>query len=79
MIDSKVFEELMNRGVITVVGLNPENYNDIDDLQRFGLATGIEADTVYKTIVEENLNKSEDSEPVQDDNYYVENNINTIE
>lgn len=59
MIDSKVFEELMNRGVITVVGLNPENYKDINDLQRLGLATGIEADTVYETIVEEILNKSE--------------------
>lgn len=59
MIDKKVFDELMNRGVITNVGLNSEDYKDINDLQRFGLATGIEADTVYETVVEEILNRTE--------------------
>ena len=51
MIDPKVFNELMNRGVITNVGLNPENYKDIDDLQRFGLATTIGAVEEYNDAV----------------------------
>ena len=59
MIDKKVFDELMNRGVITNVGLNPDNYKNIDDLQRYGLATGIDADIVYETAVEQILNRAE--------------------
>lgn len=43
MIDTKVFNELMNRGIITQVGLNPADYKDIADLQRYGLATSIGA------------------------------------
>lgn len=53
MIDPKVFNELMNRGVITNVGLKPENYKDIDDLQRCGLATGVGDDDVYVDVIED--------------------------
>lgn len=59
MIDSKVFEELMNKGIITQVGLNPENYKDIEDLKRHGLATAIGATEVYNEAVEELVNVEE--------------------
>ena len=59
MIDSKVFNELMNRGIITQVGLNPENYKDIADLQRHGLATSIGAVEVYEDAMSELINKEE--------------------
>ena len=39
--DKKVFDELMNRGIVTVVGLNPDKYTDIADLQNKQLATAI--------------------------------------
>lgn len=51
MIDPKVFAELMNRGIITNVGLNPEDYADMNDLQRYGLATAIGADEEYTEII----------------------------
>ena len=53
MISPNVFNELMNRGVITNVGLNPENYKNIDDLQRYGLATGVGDDNVYMDVIED--------------------------
>lgn len=59
MIDSKVFDELMNRGVITHVGLNPEDFKDMNEMQRLGFATGIDTNIVYETVVEEILNRSE--------------------
>ena len=57
MIDPKVFAELMNRGTITQVGLNPSDYKDIDDLQRHGLATIVDADEAYDDIVNELIDK----------------------
>jgi hypothetical protein len=59
MIDSKVFNELMNRGIITQVGLKPENYKDIADLQRHGLATSIGAVEVYEDAMSELVNIEE--------------------
>ena len=59
MIDSKVFNELMNRGIITQVGLNPENYKDIADLQRHGLATNIGSVEVYEDVISELVNIEE--------------------
>lgn len=59
MIDPKVFAELMNRGTITQVGLNPSDYKDIDDLQRHGLATSIGDDQVYNDIIEELVDRVE--------------------
>ena len=58
MIDPNVFAELQNRGIITNVGLKAEDYKDIDDLQRYGLATSIAADQVYDTIIEELVDMS---------------------
>lgn len=51
--DAKVFDELMNRYVVTNVGLNPADYKDIDDLQLHGLATGVGDDDVYEAVVTE--------------------------
>jgi hypothetical protein len=59
MIDNKAFTELMNRGIITNVGLNPADYKDVDDLQRHGLATTIGADEEYAEIVKTMVNKEE--------------------
>ena len=53
MIDSKVFAELQNRGIITNVGLNPNDFKNIDELQNLGYATSIAADPVYDKLVEE--------------------------
>lgn len=59
MIDSKVFNELMNRGIITQVGLDPAKYKDMDDLKRHGIATSIGAAEVYNEVVESLINKDE--------------------
>lgn len=53
MIDPKIFAELQNRGIITNVGLKPEDFNNIDDLQNYGFATSISADPVYNKAIEE--------------------------
>lgn len=59
MIDPKVFTELMNKGIITNVGLNPNAYKDLNDLKRYGLATSIASEEVYKEAIEEFVNKEE--------------------
>ena len=69
MIDSKVFDELMNKDIVTQVGLNPENYNDIDDLKNRGLATTIGATEEYNKLVNSISNEnSEEVAIVVDDN-----------
>jgi hypothetical protein len=60
--DKKVFDELMNRGIITNVGLNAEDYNSIADLQKFGIATGIDASIEYNEIMDEIANSEESAE-----------------
>ena len=59
MIDHKVFAELMNHGIITNVGLKPEDYKDMDDLQNHGLATTIGADKEYAAIIDAIIDKSQ--------------------
>lgn len=59
--DQKVFDELMNRGIITNVGLDSENYEDVADLQNKGLATAIGAVEEYNDIV----NGDSTEEPVE--------------
>ena len=48
MIDPKVFAELQNRGIITVVGLKAEDYKNLDELKNYGLATSIATNEVYE-------------------------------
>lgn len=59
--DQKVFDELMNRGIVTNVGLAAENYTDVADLQNKGLATSIGAVEEYNDIV----NGDSTEEPVE--------------
>lgn len=51
--DSKIFNELVNRGVITHVGLKAENFNSLDDLIKLGVVSMPVADDVYEEIVKE--------------------------
>lgn len=57
--DKKVFDELMNKGIVTVVGLNPNDYKDIADLQTKQLATSVGSVEVYDNLMidEEELEK----------------------
>lgn len=51
MIDQTVFNEMMDRGFITNVGLNPADFKDIDELMDLGLVTSIAGDDVYNDLV----------------------------
>lgn len=67
MIDSKVFNELINHGIITHVGLNPENYKDIADLHKYGLSTRVDAAELYEELMSELVNtETADAEDVKD-------------
>lgn len=59
MIDINVYNELIHRGIITHVGLNPENFNDINDLIRLGAATETSAIEQYEDVVNEISNSEE--------------------
>ena len=52
MIDPKVFAELQNRGIITVVGLEPTQFENLEALKNLGLATSIATEAEYKAAVE---------------------------
>lgn len=52
--DQKVFDELMNKGIITNVGLDAASYTDMDDLQNKGLATAIGAEEEYNKAMADN-------------------------
>lgn len=53
MIDEKVFSELLNRGVITRVGLKASDFNSVEELKKIGYATKIESNAIYDNIVTE--------------------------
>ena len=57
MINPEVFKELQNRSIITQVGLSPDMFNDITELQNLGLVTDTYSDEVYDLIVNEINNK----------------------
>lgn len=48
--DQKIFDELLNNQVVTVVGLNAADYKDLDDLKNKGFATSIAADDIYEKL-----------------------------
>lgn len=52
MIDPKVFAELQNRGIITHVGLEADDFKNIEELKNYGLATSIATEEVYAQAVE---------------------------
>lgn len=51
--DSKVFNKLVNHGIITHVGLDSNDFNGIDDLYKYGIATSTSSKDMYDKIVEE--------------------------
>ena len=59
MIDQKVFDEMMNRGLITNVGLNSDDYEGIEDLMNRGLVTNVHSDKVYEELVNSLVNVEE--------------------
>jgi hypothetical protein len=62
--DQKVFDTLMDEKVITHVGLNAADYNDLADLQEHDIATSLSADEEYAKATEEDT-PVEDT-PVED-------------
>lgn len=53
MIDSNVFAELQNRGVITHTGLKAEDFNDMSKLVDYGIATSTSSEEIYKDVIED--------------------------
>ena len=51
--DSKVFNKLVNHGIITHVGLDSNDFDGIDDLYKYGIATNTSSKDMYDKIVEE--------------------------
>ena len=52
MIDPKVFAELQNRGIITQVGIDADDFKNLEELKNYGLATSIATNEVYAKAVE---------------------------
>ena len=66
--DQKVFDELMNKGVVTNVGLDAEDYTDIKDLQNKGFATSISAVEEYENasaLSKEDIDNATQDVPVE--------------
>ena len=51
--DQKVFDTLMDAKVITHVGLDAADYNDLADLQEHDIATSISAEEEYAKAIED--------------------------
>ena len=52
MIDPKVFAELQNRGIITQVGIEADDFKNLDELKNYGIVTSIGANEVYAKALE---------------------------
>ena len=57
MINEKIFSELINRGVITRVGLKASDFSNIKDLQKKGFATQIASEVIYDDVVSDYTEK----------------------
>lgn len=53
MIDSNVFAELQDRGIITHVGLEADDFKDISELVAYGIATSTSLEEVYEDVLED--------------------------
>ena len=53
MIDSNVFAELQNRGIITHTGLEAKDFKDLNDLASYGIATSTSTCDVYEDVLED--------------------------
>ena len=65
--DQKVFDELMNKGIITNVGLDAASYTDIADLQNKGLATAIGAAEEYNKATADNAPETDEPTETPDE------------
>lgn len=65
MIDPKVFAELQNRNIVTNVGLNNEDYNDLNDLKNRGYVTSIGANEEYERAL--NMAETSEEEKTEED------------
>ena len=52
MIDPKVFAELQNCYIVTQVGIEADDFKNLDELKNYGLATAIGTDEVYAKALE---------------------------
>lgn len=52
MIDSKIFTELQESGIITHIGLKAEDFNNLEELKEYGFATSMSTDEVYSKITD---------------------------
>ncbi len=52
MIDPKVFAELQNRGIVTQVGIEADDFKSLEELKNYGLATSVATNEVYSKAVE---------------------------
>ena len=64
--DQKVFDTLMDEKVITHVGLNAADYNDLADLQEHDIATSLSADEEYAKATENVEDTPVEDTPVED-------------
>ena len=53
MIDSNVFAELQNRGIITRTGLKAEDFTDMSKLVAYGIATSTSSEEVYEDVLQD--------------------------
>lgn len=67
MIDLNVYNELIHRGVITQVGLDPEKFDSIDDLIHAGIVTEISGKDQYNEIVNAGTDTTPET-PVEPEN-----------
>lgn len=56
--DKRVFDELMDKGIITIVGLDPEKFI-FSELENYGYATSLYSDDVYNETVNKLINVEE--------------------
>lgn len=62
MINKDVFDALIDKGIITNVGLKPADFKDINELMDYGFATSVAAQDVYTS----EMNKLDVSKVIED-------------
>ena len=60
--DKNVMDELMNRGIVTIVGLDADKITDVEDLVNRGFATSVDTEDVYNQIVDNSETTTPDTE-----------------
>lgn len=68
MIKKEVFDEFKNRGLITNVEINHENYTDLADLQNKGYVTVLGTEKLYAELNGDEPTNEDVTEPENTDN-----------